>query len=99
MAENDHVSALAQGVDPFRLRWRGLAVGGNRQASKQDAEQCQSNDGHNLLLPVAINGETSPRWSARVGSLVNISHQWPKFAGDEALNADAADAAGTGRAR
>src|SRR5204862_1695143 len=54
---NDHVSALAQGVDPFRLRWRGLAVGGNRQASKQDAEQSQSNDGHNLLLPMAINGK------------------------------------------
>ena len=46
VAENDHVPALAQGVDPFRLRCRRLAVGRSRQQPKQRTDQSQSDDGH-----------------------------------------------------
>ena len=48
VAENDHVSALAQGVDRVRLRCRGLAVGRTGKYPKQRTQQRQSDDGHGL---------------------------------------------------
>jgi hypothetical protein len=39
VAENDHVSTLAQGVDRVRLRCRGLTVGRTGKYPKQRTQQ------------------------------------------------------------
>src|SRR3977135_632406 len=63
MAENDHVFALAQGVDPFSLRCRMLAGGRYRQKPKQCIQQGQSNDRHRLL-PMARSARNKPTHKA-----------------------------------
>ena len=57
MAKHDHIAAVTQCIDQFRLLRRGLAAGGARQKRQTGKQRSPSNDAsyHGILLAV-LNG-------------------------------------------